>query len=124
DAVSGNNSLTSTVKFDNVVPTRPTNLNATHSTASATQTNQITLTWTASSDTGGSGIAGYRIYRNAALIATTTGTDTAYTDNNTSNDANGTPRLSAHTPYWYWVEAIDASGNVSTASDGDGAVTF
>jgi uncharacterized repeat protein (TIGR01451 family) len=124
DPVSGNNSLTSTLKFDNVVPTRPTNLNATHSTASATQTNQITLTWTASSDTGGSGIAGYRIYRNAALIATTTGTGTGYTDNNASNDANGTPRLSAHTPYWYWVEAIDASGNVSTTSDGDGAVTF
>lgn len=108
DQVSGNNAATGSVTYDGTLPSTPTNLAATR--ASATQVN---LSWTASTDTG-SGIAGYRIYRNGVLVTTTTGTGTTYSDTG----------LASHQPYWYWVVAVDAAGNASTASTGNGAVTY
>lgn len=106
DNVPGNNSATGTAQ-DVTAPTTPTNLAATRTSAT-----QINLTWTASTDNFA--VAGYRIYRNGALVATTSGTGTTY--NNTG--------LTSHQPYWYWIEAIDAAGNVSGQSAGAGAVTY
>ncbi len=107
DPTAGNNSATRAVVLDTVAPTTPTNFAATRNS-----TTQVNLTWTASTDAVG--VAGYRIYRNGVLVATTTGTGTGYNDTG----------LTAHTPYWYWIEAIDAAGNVSAASTGNGAVTY
>ncbi|WP_135548182.1 fibronectin type III domain-containing protein [Paenibacillus cymbidii] len=62
----------------------------------------VALNWSASTDNRG--IAGYRVYRDGAEIATVTGT--VYTDANI---------LSA-TGYSYTVKAVDTSGNLSAAS--------
>ncbi len=78
-------------------PTVPTNLSA-----SALSPSQVALSWTASTDP--TGVAGYRIYRNAAQVATTA--TTAWADSN----------LSAATTYAYAVAAYDAAGNVSSQS--------
>jgi len=74
--------------------------------ASATQSStSVSLSWNASSDNaGGSGIAGYRVYRNGTQVGTPTGT--AYTDT----------ALSADTSYSYQVAARDNAGNVSAKS--------
>lgn len=107
DPTAGNNSASRAVVLDLGAPTTPTNLTATRGS-----TTQVNLSWTASSDNVA--VAGYRIYRNGVLVTTTTGTGTTYSDTG----------LAAHSPYWYWIEAIDAAGNVSGVSAGDGAVTF
>ena len=39
---------------------------------------QITIRWNGSSDSGGSGLAGYQVYRNGTLVGTTTAI--GYTD--------------------------------------------
>ena len=56
-------------------------------------------------DTGGSGVAGYRIYRDGSQVATSTGA--AYTD----------PDAIAEGTHTYTVAAIDAAGNLSEESD-------
>jgi uncharacterized repeat protein (TIGR01451 family) len=107
DAVPGNNSATGTAAYDGQAPSQPLNFTATR--ASATQVN---LTWQTSNDNVA--VVGYRIYRNGTLVTTTSGTGTTFQDTG----------LTSNLPYWYWVQAIDAAGNVSPASTGDGAVTF
>ena len=68
-------------------------------TASMGRRNLVTLGWPASSD-GGSGISAYRVFRNGALLVTTT--STGYQDRNATS---GT--------YDYTVVAVDGAGNVS-----------
>ena len=65
---------------------------------------QITIRWNSSTDNGGSGVAGYRVYRNGLLAGTTTGT--SYVDGG----------LSPSTQYCYMVMAYDAAGNSASAS--------
>jgi chitodextrinase len=79
-------------------PTTPTNLTAT----TTTQTS-VSLSWGASTDAGGPGLAGYQIYRNGTLVGTTS--STSYTDSG----------LTAGTSYSYTVDAYDtsATGNPS-----------
>jgi hypothetical protein len=89
---------------DTIPPTYPTNL-----TATATNANQVSLSWTASTDNVG--VAGYTIYRNRFPIATSTGT--TYVD--------GTVHPS--TTYQYTVQAFDAAGNVSGQSTPPTSVT-
>jgi chitodextrinase len=60
------------------------------------------LSWTASTDNVG--VAGYRIYRNAALVGSSA--TTAYADTS----------VQPATSYSYYVVAYDAAGNVSAAS--------
>src|SRR5438094_4456260 len=48
---------------DRYSPTVPTGL-----TASAASCSQINLAWTASTDTGGSGLKGYNVYRNGVFV--------------------------------------------------------
>jgi endo-1,4-beta-xylanase len=86
-------------------PGTPTAANVTSSSAS--------LTWTASTDAGGSGLAGYNIYRRQGT------TDTALTQS-TTNSASLTG-LAPSTQYVMVVRARDGAGNLSTPS---GTVTF
>ena len=88
---------------DTVAPTVPTGLNVSTLTSS-----NVTLRWTASSDSG-SGIAGYIIKRNGGtlpLTATTTGTGVTF------NDTSVIPGYG----YYYQVAAYDAAGNISAFS--------
>jgi hypothetical protein len=70
---------------------------------SADSTSQITIRWNAASDSGGS-VAGYRVYRNGTLVATTQ--STSYSDNG----------LNPATQYCYTVVAFDSAGNSSSVS--------
>jgi serine protease len=76
--------------------------------ASAASSSQINVTWTASTDTGGSGLAGYKVERcagssctNFAEVATTT---------STSHSSTG---LAAATSYRFRMRAHDGAGNHS-----------
>ncbi len=85
---------------DNQPPTIPTAFTVTGTTAST-----VSLSWTASTDVGGSAVQGYIIYRSATSGGTyspvgNTG-GTTYTDSG----------LAASTTYYYKVSAIDNSSN-------------
>jgi chitodextrinase len=99
-------SATTPAASDTTAPSVPTGL-----TATAVSTNQINLTWSASTDTGGSGLAGYKIYRGGTQTATVTGT--SYTDTG----------LSASTQYCYTVAAYDNAANTSAQSSSTCALT-
>ena len=85
--------------------TTPTSLSAT-----AINPTRIDLSWGASTDSGGSGLAGYRVYRGGSQIATTS--STSYSDTT----------VSGGTSYSYNVAAYDnaptpnVSGQSNTAS--------
>ncbi|SET21263.1 discoidin domain-containing protein [Paenibacillus sp. NFR01] len=83
---------------DTIPPSTPANLMAT-----AASSSQINLTWTGSTDNVG--VAGYEIYRNGALAATSS--TNSYTDTG----------LAASTSYSYTVKAKDAANNLSAASN-------
>lgn len=105
DAAGNNSSQASPVSIttpDSIAPGTPTGL-----TAAAVNPTQVNLSWNGVSDTGGSGLAGYLIYRNGSHIHSTTGTGTTY--NNTG--------VAAGTAYSYTVAAYDNSGNVSGQSN-------
>ncbi|MEU4622341.1 glycoside hydrolase family 3 N-terminal domain-containing protein [Actinoplanes sp. NPDC023801] len=72
--------------------------------ATAVGATSLTLTWPVATDTGGSGIAGYDIYRDGALAGST---------NTTSYAVTG---LSPATSYEFSVAARDAAGNRSARS--------
>lgn len=82
-------------------PSTPSNVNAT-----ANSPTSVTVTWNASTDTGGPGIGGYIIYRNGTQIGTTNGATTSYTDTSATPD----------TLYSYTVQAYDADLNLSDQS--------
>jgi fibronectin type 3 domain-containing protein len=82
--------------LDTIAPTTP-NIE----TVSANSPSQITLSWSPSTDSGGSGLAGYLVFRGGVLIATTVGT--SFTDG----------KLSAGTQYCYQIVAFDIAGNDS-----------
>lgn len=77
-------------------------------TVTAQSPTQIRVTWTAATDTGGSGVAGYRVYRDGGATPVATVTTTSYTDNDVV--AGGT--------YAYTVRAFDSATppNESTLS--------
>lgn len=85
---------------DTTAPSVPASLASTAQTASS-----ITLGWNASTDnSGGSGVAGYDVYRNGSLVGSPAGT--SYTDS----------ALTANTTYTYRVRARDNAGNASAQS--------
>ncbi|MEU9954775.1 discoidin domain-containing protein [Streptomyces sp. NPDC050982] len=84
---------------DTQAPTAPANLALTEPAAG-----QIRLAWNASSDN--TGVTGYDVYANNSLLTTVAGTVTTYTDNR-----------SASATVSYFVQAKDAAGNVSGASN-------
>ncbi len=97
----GNSSSASTprsVLYDITPPGAVTTLNGTSPIV------HPALTWTASSDTGGSNLAGYRVYRDGGQIAQTTAL--AFADASLSVDGS----------YAYVVRAIDGAGNLGPPS--------
>jgi Fibronectin type III domain len=84
---------------DATPPSTPTNVVGTPVSSS-----RIDLSWSASTDTGGSGLAGYLVYRNTVFLASASAT--GYSDTG----------LVASTSYQYQVAAVDSAGNVSTLS--------
>ncbi|MEA2931500.1 MAG: hypothetical protein QOI56_285 [Actinomycetota bacterium] len=89
---------------DATPPSTPSGLTATGGK------HKVTLGWTASTDTGGSGLAGYDVFRAAssigpfALLARTAAP--AYTDTGPGRGVRS----------WYYVKAYDTAGNRSPAS--------
>lgn len=90
---------------DKTLPSVPTAL-----TVTASASNQIDLSWAASTDDVG--VAGYRIFRNGKQIATTAATH--YSDKG----------LAPSTGYTYSISAYDKAGNVSAQTDAAGASTL
>ena len=82
-------------------------------TASGVTANNAALAWTASTDTGGSGLAGYNVYREQ-------GTTDPLLAQSTTNSATLTG-LSPSTSYEVYVRARDGAGNLSAPS---ATVTF
>ncbi len=74
-------------------------------TATTVSSSQINLSWSTSYDTGGSGLAGYKIDRVPKFPQLVTTTATNYSDYN----------LAANTQYCYTVAAYDGAGNTSAA---------
>ncbi len=92
-------SVTTPAVTDTTAPSVPGNVSG--SVISGTQVN---LSWSASTDTGGSGVAGYRVIRSGQQIASIT----------TTSFLDGT--VSPSTTYQYSVVAYDGAGNASAAS--------
>lgn len=83
---------------DRTRPTTPTSL-----TATPTSSSEINLSWVKSTDTG-TGVKGYRIYKNGRFSASSTSTTFKSTG------------LTAGTSYSFAVSAYDGAGNVSSSS--------
>jgi hypothetical protein len=92
---------TATPAGDSVPPSVPTNLSG-----SAPSCAQINLSWSPSVDAGGSGLKGYRIYRN--------GTNNAYVNAPSANTSD--TAVSGGAVYNYSVVAVDGAGNQSGTS--------
>jgi hypothetical protein len=94
------------------LPSTPTKLSAV-----ATSPTSVSLSWTASTDTGGPGLKGYYILRTSAAGTTTLGptssSATSYIDNT----------VTANTNYSYSIEAADTTGNLSSKSAGVSVTT-
>ena len=88
---------------DTTAPSVPANV-----TASVASNTRIDVSWSAATDTGGSGLSGYRIYRDGAgaVLATVNAPAATYADSG----------LAATTQYSYVVRAFDVAGNESSAS--------
>jgi uncharacterized repeat protein (TIGR03806 family) len=91
--------LAVTTLDDTTPPAVPTGL-----TTTSVQETSVALAWNASTDTGGSGLSDYRVYRDNTLLATVTGT--------TYNDTT----VVGSTQYSYQVSARDNANNESTRS--------
>ena len=103
-----------TINIDKTAPATPAGLGAT-----AASTGAIELSWSAASDTGGSGLYGYEIYRGTSSgfsvgTAIGTSTTTSYTD--------AASNLTAGTTYYYKIKAKDNAGNLSSLSSEVSAV--
>lgn len=96
-------STAATVTTPNVVdgtnPTVPTNLVASNITSST-----ATITWTPSTDTGGSGLAGYDVFRGGVQIA------------QVASPTYPATNLAPSTTYSFTARARDGAGNVSAQS--------
>jgi len=86
---------------DTIAPTVPAGVAGT-----AISSSRIDLSWSSSTDVGGSGLTGYLVYRNSTQIAQVGATSLSYSDTG----------LLASTLYQYQVAAIDGAGNLSGRS--------
>jgi uncharacterized repeat protein (TIGR03806 family) len=108
-ALSAAANVTTPALADTTPPSVPANLQA-----SAPTPTQVQLTWAASTDTGGAGLAGYRVYRNGGTTPLASPTTNSYTDNT----------VVASTAYTYRVSAVDrATPPNESAQSGQAAVT-
>lgn len=81
-------------------------------TLSSGSQQQVSLNWSAAADTGGSGVAGYRIYTNAASVPVGTSATPTFVHQG----------LAPATSYTYRVSAIDQS-NPPNESAGSAPMT-
>src|SRR4029077_10546316 len=84
--------------------------------ANANGPTSVTVTWSPSTDTGGSGLAGYHVYRadqNGAALATLSASATSFTDSS----------VQPSTSYSYTVDAFDGVPNTSVQSSPPAGVT-
>jgi hypothetical protein len=105
---SGNNDMISSLKITAnalAAPTAPTNLAAT-----AFSSQQIDLSWTASTDNVG--VTGYKIYRDGVEVGTSTTTSYSVTG------------LTGLTTYSFTVKAYDGAANLSAASNAASGTTL
>ena len=86
---------------DKIPPTVPSGL-----VISVISCSQVNLSWNQSGDTGGSGLAGYKVYRNSALVKQVAAAAVSMSDNG----------LTSPTTYSYAVSALDTAGNESAKS--------
>lgn len=82
-------------------------------TASLVSASQVNVSWSPSTDTGGSGLKGYHVYRNGTKLTTTPVTGTSYGD--------GT--VQPGQTYTYTVSAIDNASNESAKSAASNSIT-
>ncbi len=102
-----------TVKTPDVADTTPPSVPS-GVAAKAISISQINVTWNASVDNaGGSGLAGYDVYRNGTKVASVGATTTSFGDTG----------LTAGTSYSYTIVARDAKGNASAQSAAASAST-
>jgi Bacterial Ig domain/Right handed beta helix region/Fibronectin type III domain len=93
---------------DETAPSVPGNLQAV-----AANHSQINLSWDASTDEGGSGLAGYNVYRGNTKLNNNLVTGTSYGDST----------VTANSSYNYRVEAVDGAGNKSAKTNAVSADT-
>jgi fibronectin type 3 domain-containing protein len=86
---------------DNVAPTTPTGV-----AAASTDCSTVTVSWSPSIDSGGSGLRSYNVYRNGAFLKTVMAPGTSATDT----------AISPSVSYSYALTAVDYAGNVSSMS--------
>jgi len=101
---AGNQTATPSITYDSIIldataPAVPAGL-----TATAVSPDRINLSWNTSTDTGGSGVAGYKVYRGGTQIITTTAT------------SDYDHPLLPDTQYCYKVASYDNAGNTSAQS--------
>lgn len=98
---------------DTTPPSAPSSLSAT-----AISKRAVSLSWVSSTDTGGSGLANYQVFRSTSpagpFTQIATVTSAGYSD-------NAVQRL---TTYWYFVQAVDRAGNLSPGSSVATATTL
>src|SRR5712692_5804467 len=92
---------TTTLRPDTTPPLTPAGV-----TAGAASCSQIDIGWSASTDTGGSGLRGYDVYRNGIFLKLVLAPATSTSDTG----------LTASTGYSYAVAAVDNAGNTSAPS--------
>jgi fibronectin type 3 domain-containing protein len=73
---------------------------------------RVNLSWSASTDAGGSGLAGYTVWRSTAGAS---GSFTAVAT--TANSAYSDTAVDRRVTYWYRVTAFDGAGNQSQPSN-------
>jgi hypothetical protein len=100
---------------DTTPPTTPGSV-----AASALSQTAIRITWGASTDTGGSGLAGYRVYRSTTSTGTYTQIGSDLTTASLSYDDTG---LSAGTTWFYRIVSFDGNSNASSQSATASATT-
>jgi len=103
--ISGCSDTKSQSTDDTIAPTPPADLRVTR-----TSLTTVALSWTASTDSGGSGLAGYDVYRDESTtegpVAQVTAAETSFVDSGRQ----------FNTSYTYTIRARDMSGNLSQPS--------
>ncbi|TMA38747.1 MAG: hypothetical protein E6J79_05780 [Deltaproteobacteria bacterium] len=101
-ATTTTTTTSTTIPRDTTAPSVPAALSA-----SAASCSQVNLGWSAATDTGGSGLRGYNLYRGSAFVKLVPAPATSTTDS----------PLAASTVYSYTVSAVDNAGNESGRSN-------
>lgn len=100
------NPTTSSASGDTTAPSAPANLRGIPTTRQSTY--KVRLDFDPATDVGGSGVAGYKVYRDNSLISGGTPITNLYYEDSTNT---------ANTSFSYKVKTVDGMGNVSGDSN-------